>query len=835
MFSKKIAWLGLFAILSLSLHALASEPLSNTQILIDRAHYWAKLGRGDMAIQSWQALLQVDPENTEARAAIELYQAKNDTQPEANNVQPAVQIPDSTNVENNNPLISDALVPAQLSEPIAASEAAAQAVVATESAYAAASDAVVIPERAAVHASAAAPASELIKLPVTMHAELTHEVEVTRGVAVKKDVNVEDWADLYGKNPDYQADGSNEAVAVPKKNNEGLSGQLDSPLKSETTNDRASRSLMDKPSVSAVSESGTSGAGREISMPEKSVTNLQASSESRLDSVAAHETSSKREDAPELAPAGVMHTGINSQTGDLPQKNPQLEQPTNSLGPHADKSPVVPDGERANEGLSEPIAKVSGHDSAAYRHQVIQVEDWADLYPAAVSSESVDANVKIGSGVQNTDAVVLSERHDSTLNNEAIGEKPSLPAVLSVPVVVESRSAARPLAEQSDAESQKVNESVVAAPVRSFVPSATKEFAEVREKSGSVESGYAQKQTNQLTVKNSREVFSEASLDLNAGKGGGLTVNKTPTRLEMVERAEYWEGRGRKDIADKLRRQFAQSTLAQTDIRVVSQAVVSNQLIQPVITSAPLSQVAKQTSPATFSGSVVEQVIAPVVRNDYNNQPAAVAKTSSQELNKKAQYWESRGRSDLVTQVRQKLQVIEAGRGAGETESASREARPEVFRDDKARSALEDSLLKNPDSLKTRLDLAQIYRAAGENAKARIQIDSVLSNNPDLPDAIFASAQLYAHQRMWWETLNTLEKISPVARTTEMAGLQKTAWAHMQIDRADALVRQGKNLEAQLLLRRVAVELAVNYNEAALPEPPPLWKSETPRLNKTKR
>ncbi|MDP1941213.1 MAG: hypothetical protein Q8K54_11295, partial [Gallionella sp.] len=98
-----------------------------------------------------------------------------------------------------------------------------------------------------------------------------------------------------------------------------------------------------------------------------------------------------------------------------------------------------------------------------------------------------------------------------------------------------------------------------------------------------------------------------------------------------------------------------------------------------------------------------------------------------------------------------------------------------------------------------------------------------------------ASAQLYATQRLWWETLHTLDKISPVSRTTEMGKLQKMAWAHVQIDRADALVRQGNNAEAELLLRQVAAELAVNYNQTRQPEPPPLWKSAAPKAKKSKR
>jgi tetratricopeptide (TPR) repeat protein len=215
----------------------------------------------------------------------------------------------------------------------------------------------------------------------------------------------------------------------------------------------------------------------------------------------------------------------------------------------------------------------------------------------------------------------------------------------------------------------------------------------------------------------------------------------------------------------------------------------------------------------------------------------AVATPSRQELNERAQYWEARGRSDLAVQIRQKLQVLEAAPISDGSARPGRETGNGVGSgtNNAARSALEDSLLRNPDSLKSRLDLGQIYRSTGEISKARAQIDSVLSVNPDLPEAIFASAQVYADQRLWWETLHALEKISPASRTNEMARLQKMAWAHVQIDRADALVRQGNNADAEVLLRRVAVELAVNYNQEMQPEPPALWKNELRGQHKAKR
>jgi len=349
--------------------------------------------------------------------------------------------------------------------------------------------------------------------------------------------------------------------------------------------------------------------------------------------------------------------------------------------------------------------------------------------------------------------------------------------------------------------------------------------------------------------------------------GGQLTIEHNPAAL--TERAAYWESHGRRDLADKIRKQLEQMYPKQAKTVNTGQIIMStdsrsqaqnNALNDAKLPAPDANETAKywaahgrndladnMRTPSAIPAAAerhdinvpIEMPIAtlPVV-NDV--QPAtsaqAVAHPSAQELNERAQYWETHGRSDLAVQIRQKLQLMETdqltgaaartGRGTGQhTEGIGESA---------ARTALEDSLLKNPNSLKTRLDLAKIYLAAGEIAKARMQIDSVLTDSPDLPEAIFASARLYAAQHRWPETLYALEKVSPVSRTEEMAQLQKTAWAHMQIDRADALVRQGKNQEAELLLRRVATELAISDNQTVPPEPPALWKNEMPVPRKAK-
>lgn len=294
-------------------------------------------------------------------------------------------------------------------------------------------------------------------------------------------------------------------------------------------------------------------------------------------------------------------------------------------------------------------------------------------------------------------------------------------------------------------------------------------------------------------------------------------VRAEPSGDELEERAKYWESRGRGDLAAKIRNKTSPAEAKQAEAAEpgrVRRVVAPEPAREPVTRSRPVGRTVAASQPEV--GGAAEDI-------------PSVVPPSAQELDERAQYWESRGRSDLAGQIRQKLAGDEPtvnGLRAGPSPRGSLPHQQKISdSQEAARSALEDSLLKNPNSLKTRLDLAQIYRGAGEYGKARVQIDSVLLASPDLPEALFASAQLYAEQHLWRETLLTLERISPASRTADMARLQKTGWAHVQLDRADALVRQGDNQGAEVLLREVAAELAISYNQTKLPEPPPLWNS----------
>lgn len=375
--------------------------------------------------------------------------------------------------------------------------------------------------------------------------------------------------------------------------------------------------------------------------------------------------------------------------------------------------------------------------------------------------------------------------------------------------------------------------------------------------------------------------------------GGPLQANEKPSREALLERAAYWESHGRSDLAEKIRSRLPAEPkhVAVPPGRHPAQLVNAAPLtppqqpsppresaaVEPVssVTSAQAEKSAPELRPETVApvskpakldaeasaqyweahgrsdladkalgtGSepkIAAKAIMPAVKNKVAESGVATAETeraaekpSRQDLDERAQYWEAHGRTDLAAQLRQKLQATEPRQVSSRTER--RDTPPRADSQDAARSALEDSLLKNPNGLKARLDLAQIYRSSGEYAKSRVQIESVLASNPDLPEALYASAQLYAEQRLWMETMHTLEKVNPVSRTSEMTRLQKTAWAHLQIDRADALVRQGRNLEAEVLLRQVAAELAVNDNQNVQVEPPPLWKNAATKAVKSRR
>ena len=59
-----------------------------------------------------------------------------------------------------------------------------------------------------------------------------------------------------------------------------------------------------------------------------------------------------------------------------------------------------------------------------------------------------------------------------------------------------------------------------------------------------------------------------------------------------------------------------------------------------------------------------------------------------------------------------------------------------------AQRTLEDAMLAAPDSPWVRLDLANIYRKQGMVSEARGVMEGLLMSQPDMPDALYASALL---------------------------------------------------------------------------------------------
>lgn len=118
-----------------------------------------------------------------------------------------------------------------------------------------------------------------------------------------------------------------------------------------------------------------------------------------------------------------------------------------------------------------------------------------------------------------------------------------------------------------------------------------------------------------------------------------------------------------------------------------------------------------------------------------------------------------------------------------------------------ARMALEDALLYDPNSPWIRLDLARLYLKLGAAREARGVMDGLLVSNPDMPDALYASALLSAESKDWNSGLQALDRIPQSYRTRDMAALQKRLWVHAQAAQASDLAQAGQTQQALTLLR----------------------------------
>ncbi|WP_235507447.1 cellulose biosynthesis protein BcsC [Acidovorax sp. Leaf78] len=113
-----------------------------------------------------------------------------------------------------------------------------------------------------------------------------------------------------------------------------------------------------------------------------------------------------------------------------------------------------------------------------------------------------------------------------------------------------------------------------------------------------------------------------------------------------------------------------------------------------------------------------------------------------------------------------------------------------------ARAALEDALLNDPASPWVRLDLARLYLRMGAVAEARGVMDGLLISNPNMPEALYASALLASEASDWPGALALLDRIPEKHRTRDIAALQKRVWVHVQSSAASALAAEGRQSEA---------------------------------------
>lgn len=156
------------------------------------------------------------------------------------------------------------------------------------------------------------------------------------------------------------------------------------------------------------------------------------------------------------------------------------------------------------------------------------------------------------------------------------------------------------------------------------------------------------------------------------------------------------------------------------------------------------------------------------------------------------------GRPDEALALARRLTPEQATQLGGlrdiQVEQARTRARQQADAGDAAgaQRTLEDAMLAAPDSPWVRLDLANIYRKQGMVSEARGVMEGLLMSQPDMPDALYASALLASETGDSAAGIQYLERIPAASRTRDMAGLQRRLWAQSQAARALALARQGQ-------------------------------------------
>lgn len=167
------------------------------------------------------------------------------------------------------------------------------------------------------------------------------------------------------------------------------------------------------------------------------------------------------------------------------------------------------------------------------------------------------------------------------------------------------------------------------------------------------------------------------------------------------------------------------------------------------------------------------------------------------------------GRIDEATQIAEQLDDAQreklGGYGRLKGEQLRRAALAIAEKGDTfgAMHALEDALLWDPASPWLRLELARMYQSAGAINEARSVVDGLLLSNPDMPDALYASALMSADAGDWVAGLNYLERIPASSRSKDATTLQRRLWVKAQAERAAVLGRSGQQATARAMLKQI--------------------------------
>jgi Tfp pilus assembly protein PilF len=174
------------------------------------------------------------------------------------------------------------------------------------------------------------------------------------------------------------------------------------------------------------------------------------------------------------------------------------------------------------------------------------------------------------------------------------------------------------------------------------------------------------------------------------------------------------------------------------------------------------------------------------------------------------------GRADEASELAKRLTPEQAAQLGGlrnmQVEQARNRARQQADAGDAAgaQRTLEDAMLAAPDSPWVRLDLANIYRKQGMVSEARGVMEGLLMSQPDMPDALYASALLASETGDAASGIQYLERIPAASRTRDMAALQRRLWAQSQAARALALARQGQVDAARGVLAQAEASLSTD-------------------------